>query len=150
MEYKVKITANSGDIITLGYDEDGKTTLKLVNIMFDTTDNEVMSKSDGMLAKITIKGDIKEVAANTKTNNIKQLIGLFNWSKSNDSDEIYRKVEIEVWTGTTRLRCYVFEKMFVVDYKETYIDNSDKDKKSEFLLELTQLEKSFEEINTFE
>ena len=146
MEYKVKITANSGDVITLGYDEDGKTTLKLVDIMFDTIDNEVMSKSDGMLAKITIKGDIKEVEAG-KGNNIKQLIGLFNWSKSSESDEIYRKVEIELWTGSTRLRCFVLEDMFVVDYNEIYVNGNNK---SEFVLKLTQLEKSFEKINTFE
>lgn len=146
MEYKVKITANSGDVITLGYDEDGKTTLKLIDIMFDTIENEVMSKSDGMIAKITLTGDIKEVEPG-KGNNIKQLIGLFNWAKSNESDEIYRKVEVELWSNKTRLRCYVFEEMFVVDYNETY--SKDKNK-SEFVLKLNQLENCLDKINTFE
>ena len=146
MEYKVKITANSGDVITLGYDDDGKTTLKLIDIMFDTIENEVMSKSDGMIAKITLTGDIKEVESG-KGNNIKQLIGLFDWAKSNESDEIYSKVEVELWSNSARLRCYVFEEMFVVDYNETY--SKDKNR-SEFVLKLNQLENCLDKINTFE
>jgi hypothetical protein len=148
MEYKVKIIAEDGSEILFGYVDDEKSTIKKVAIMFDTLDDNVYRKGSGMLARMTIEGAINDNGIDTD-----QLIGLFNWSKSEESEEQYRTVEVEIWNGTTRHRVYHFERMFVVDYHEIYSSGqSGKDSSQDatkFVLKLTQQENKFKAAKTF-
>ena len=147
MEYKVKIIAEDGKEIKLGHGEDkaDKNTIKKVDIMFDTIDENVYSKGAGMLAKMTIEGDIKENGTN-----MEQLIGLFSWAKSEESEEQYRTVEVEIWNNTTRHRVYNFERMFVVDYEEIYCASSKVPQDAtKFILKLMQEENNFDKAKTF-
>ena len=145
MEYKVKIINEAKEEILFGHSEADKNTIKKVDIMFDTIDDDVYSKGAGMLARMTVEGDIKTDGSNTDC-----LMGLFNWAKSEKSEEQYRTVEVEVWEKTTRLRVCNFEKMFVVDYEEIY-DSSSKNSQdaTKFILKLTQQENNFDKVKTF-
>ena len=148
MEYKVKIIAEDGSEITFGHNEEkkDKNTIKKVDIIFDTIDDNVYSKGAGMLARLTIEGDIKDDGSN-----MQPLIGLFNWAKSEESEDQYRTVEVEIWNGSTRHRVYNFERMFVVDYEEVYDSSGSKNSQeaTKFILKLTQQENNFEKVKTF-
>ena len=150
MIYKVKIIAEDKSEILLGHKDDkaDKNTIKKVAIMFDTIDENVYSKGAGMLARMTIEGDIKDDGKNTD-----QLIELFNWSKSEESEEQYRTVEVEIWNKTTRNRVYHFERMFIVDYYEIYCSGNSGNVSSQdatkFVLKLTQQENSFDVAKTY-
>ena len=148
MEYKVKIIAEDGSEILFGHEEEksDKNTIKKVDIMFDTIDDKVYSKGAGMLARMTIEGDIKDDGSN-----MDQLIDLFNWAKSEESEEQYRTVEVEIWNSSSRRRVYNFERMFVVDYNEIYDSSGGKNTQdaTKFVLKLTQKENNFDRAKTF-
>ena len=114
--------------------------------MFDTIDDKVYSKGAGMLARMTIEGDIKDDGSN-----MDQLIDLFNWAKSEESEEQYRTVEVEIWNSSSRRRVYNFERMFVVDYNEIYDSSGGKNTQdaTKFVLKLTQKENNFDRAKTF-
>ena len=148
MDYKVKIIAEDGTEIPFGHKEEksDKNTIKKVDIIFDTIDENVYSKGAGMLARLTIEGDIKDDGSN-----MEQVRGLFNWAKSEESEEQYRTVEVEIWNNTTRHRVYIFERMFVVDYEEIFDSSgsTNSQEATKFILKLTQQENNFEKIKTF-
>lgn len=145
MEYKVKIISEDGNEILFGHGEQDKNTIKKVDIKFDTIDENVYSKGSGMLIRMTIEGDVKAQGIN-----MEQLMALFNWAKSEESEEQYRTVEIELWENKTRQRVYHFERMFVEDYEEVYDSgrkNSQDD--SKFILKLIQQENNFDKAKTY-
>lgn len=144
MEYKIKIIDEAKGEILFGHSEADKNTIKKVDIKFDTIDDNVYSKGAGMLARMTVEGDIKTDGSNTES-----LRGLFNWAKSEESEEQYRTVEVEVWEKTTRLRVYNFDKMFVVDYEEIYDSSKNSQDATKFILKLTQQENNFDKAKTF-
>ena len=144
MEYKVKIIDEAKGEILFGHSGADKNAIKKVDIMFDTIDDNVYSKGAGMLARMTVEGDIKTDGSNTDC-----LMGLFNWAKSEESEEQYRTVEVEVWEKTTRLRVYNFDKMFVVDYEEIYDSSKNSQDATKFILKLTQQENNFDKVKTF-
>lgn len=150
MDYKVKIIAEDGSEILFGHSKDNedKNTIKKVAIMIDTIDDNVYRKGSGMLAHMTIEGDIKDHGTNTD-----QLIELFNWSKSEESEKQYRTVEVEIWGSDVRNRVYHFERMFVVDYDEIYCGSKGGSGSSQdatkFVLKLTQRENSFDVAKTY-
>ena len=143
MEFKVKITSQTGEEILLGHKQSDKNTIKQIDIVFDTIDENVYRKGDGSLLHLTILGDIKYDDGDSTTS---EHIKLFNWAKSEKTDELYRTVEIGVFNNDTRLRAYVFEKMFVEDYAEKFYSSSKRntDKISGFELKLTQMENNFD------
>ena len=148
MEYKVKIIAEDGTEIPFGHKQEkrDKNTIKKVDIIFDTIDENVYSKGAGMLARLTIEGDIKDDGSN-----MEQVMGLFNWAKSEESEEQYRTVEVEIWNSTTRHRVYNFERMFVVDYEEIFDSSgsTNSQEATKFILKLTQQENNFDKVKTF-
>jgi len=150
MEYKVKITSQTGEEISFGYDANDRNTIKDIEIQFDTIEENVYRKGDGSLLHLKIEGDIKYDDVENKTT-VGELIKLFNWTRSEKSEELYRTVEIEVWNKTTRLRAYTFEKMFVEDYAEKYHSSSQRgtESKSGFELKLTQMENNFDKAISF-
>ena len=149
MEFKVKITSQSGEEILLGDTGNDKNTIKQINITFDTIDENVCRKGDGSLLHLTIIGDIKydDVEGSTTIGELKKL---FEWAKSEDSYELYRTVEIEVYINQRPLRSYKFQKMFVEDYRENFYSSSmrNTDKISGFELRLTQMENNFDKIES--
>ena len=149
MEFKVKITSQTGEEISFGYTDDDKNTIKQINITFDTIDENVCRKGDGSLLHLTIIGDIKydDVEGSTTIGEHKKL---FEWAKSENTDELYRTVEIEVHINNKMLRNYKFKKMFVEDYRENFYSSSmrNTDKISGFELRLTQMENNFDKIES--
>lgn len=148
MEYKIKIISEDNSEILFGHREDGqdKNTIKKVDMIFDTIDENVYSKGAGMLLRVTIEGDLKNEGTN-----MDQLIDLFNWAKSEESEEQYRTLEIEIWNNKTRLRVYHFERMFIVDYEEVYDSGGGKSSQddSKFILKLIQQENNFDRAKTY-
>ena len=144
------VTISSESVDEIKLDSENKVTVSEIKIKFDTIDNSVVKKGVGMLARITIKGMITD---DEKSKD--QILGLFNWSKSEDSDEWYRTVDINIMKDKEKAsRKYHFERMFVVDYTEHYTMSSSVQGKSSqettmFELELTQGENNFESINSF-
>lgn len=147
MLYHVTISSENADEIKL--DTESKVTLSEVKIMFDTIDNNVIKKGAGMLARITIKGTITD---DEKAKG--SILGLFYWSKSEDSDEWYRTVDVSIMRDKDKpYRKYRFERMFVVDYTETYTAATSSSQSSQettvFELVLTQDGGNFETITSF-
>ena len=144
MLYTVTIVPNDGkNIIEFGKIIDGnrdeENVITKVDISFDTTDNDVRKKSNSMLAKLKICGEIKEEITD-------KLISLFNWTRDSADDQWYRSVEIEIKKSPTNVvRSYKFEEMFVVDYMEHYEKENEK---CTFELNLTQKENHLDNINT--
>ena len=138
MEYKVKIIDKANVAIQFGYDKNDKNAIKKVDIKFDTIDENVFSKGAGMLLKMTIEGDIKQDGTTTD-----KLMGLFNWAKSEESEEQYRTVGVEICNGDKRHLAYEFKNMFVVDYEEIYDASARSQENSKFILKLTQQENNF-------
>lgn len=150
MEYRVKITSQTGEEILLGYTKNDKNTIKDIEINFDTIEENVYRKGDGSLLHLKIEGDIKYDDVESLTT-VDALIKLFDWTRSEKSEELYRTVEIEVWNNDIRLRAYTFEKMFVEDYTEKYHSSSQRgaESKSGFELKLTQMENNFDKAISF-
>lgn len=150
MEYRVKITSQTGEEILLGYTKNDKNTIKDIEINFDTIEDNVYRKGDGSLLHLKIEGDIKYDDVESLTT-VDALIKLFDWTRSEKSEELYRTVEIEVWNNDIRLRAYNFEKMFVEDYTEKYHSSSQRgaELRSGFELKLTQMENNFDKAISF-
>lgn len=151
MEYKVKITSQTGEEISFGYEDNDRNTIKDIEINFDTIEDNVYRKGDGSLLHLKIKGDIKYDDVENKTT-VDEHIKLFKWTCSEKSEELYRTVNIEVWNKNNRLRVYTFEKMFVEDYTEKYYSSSQRgaeSKSSGFELKLTQMENNFDKATSF-
>lgn len=115
-------------------------------IFIDTINNDVMSRANGVLAKLLIKGKINE-------KNSAPSLELFRWSKDFNSDTQYRKVELYVYSGSEETGCYrhyEFGRMFVVDYKETYSDAKEgASQYGSFELSLTQQDDSWDSVESF-
>lgn len=146
MLYTVKITSSDGkDVIQIGKfaeeDKDEISIISGINVMLDTVDENVRQKSNAMLAKLTIYGEIRLEVTD-------KLIDLYNWARNPNQNKWYRTVEIEIKSsGEDVVRRYIFEKMFVVDYKETY---DKEDNNCQFELVLTQKENNLDNIETFD
>ena len=147
MLYTLTITPDDGkDIIKIGsFGDDDKIEKNLItgiDIKLDTTDDNVRQKSNAMLAKITVYGEMKNEVT-------KKYISLFEWAKEQDQKRWYRTVEIEIKSSQSDIvRSYKFEKMFVVDYKEFYKEEKN-DNKDTFELVLTQKENNLDNIDTY-
>lgn len=146
MLYTVKITSSDGkDVIEIGKiaeeNKDEKTIISGIDVMLDTIDENVRQKSNAMLAKLTIYGEIRLEVTN-------KLIDLYNWARNSNQNKWYRTVEIEIKSSEEDVvRRYIFEKMFVVDYKESY---KKEDNDCHFELVLTQKENNLDNIETFD
>lgn len=113
--------------------------IESVDVFFDTVDNDVKTKQDSMLAKVTIKGKITDTPALTK-----KLRKLSEWAYDYNSETIYRDICIAVKaSGTDFQVVYTLKSVFVVDYKELYGVGKDMDR---FELRLTQRENHMDEI----
>lgn len=152
MLYSIKITSEDGEIIEIGKAnlESEKHCITEVAIHMDTVNNDVSNKSNAMLAKIKICGDIDfENIGN-------ELLKIFEWSKALKSDKWYRTIEINIKEDMdTVYRTYKFEKVFVVDYLEIYKTENESNKdatnadKTHFELYLTQQENNFKTIEAY-
>lgn len=112
-------------------------------VFMDTVNNDVENKSSGMLAKLTLSGKIREQDSSI-------FIELFKWAKDFKGKSQYRKVEMEVGGAEdTIYRRYEFGKMFVVDYKENYVDSKDANQTGQFELLLTQQGDNWDSVDSF-
>ncbi len=143
MNYAIKIESTECDPIAIGDPEEteNQNLITSVDVFIDTIDDDVRQKASGMLARVTIKGNIDDKIQD-------QLIELFNWSKELSGDKWYRDLEIKALDGGTVKRTYVFPKMFVVDYKELYRVTGSQQVDT-FELYLTQKENNFKSIKTY-
>ncbi len=146
MNYYVKITSQDGKSIEFGDIGFGQDTEKYkdqitnIEVFLDTVNNDARTKNDTMLAKVEITGKID-------ANVTDKLIELFEWSIDFKVESEYRKLEIRILESQNLVRTYIFDKMFVVDYKETY--SSDEQGRSEFVLKLNQQENNLKTISTY-
>ncbi len=108
-----------------------------VEFLVDTIDENVKDRSENVMNKVTIKG---KITPELKVETRKLLI----WSLSKRSEEIYRKVEVTIRVNeTNRVRKYVMNKVFCLDYKETF-NNGGRD--SEYELKFSQRKDNLKEI----
>ena len=131
-----KVTISGGDNpIELGAQ------VKKVETFMDTINNDTQSKSGGMLAKLEISGDIRSQDSAI-------FVELFKWAKDFKDKTQYRKVEVEVGAAEDSIfRRYEYDKMFVVDYKETYVGEGREH--GSFILNLTQQDDNWGGVESF-
>lgn len=142
--FKIAIATKDGDqedLILIGAEEstEERTMIDSVEIFFDTTDDNVRSKSSSMLAKIEIKGKISDEIAM-----MKKLRKLSEWAHDRSSDTAYRDVCIGMKAKEDIYQVvYTLKNVFVVDYKENYTLS---EAGSCFELRLTQRENNMDNI----
>ena len=149
MQYRVVITpSDGGDPIELGKQSEDNSqnqesnVITKVDIHLDTIDNNVLQKSNAVLARITVTGKIIDEITDT-------LRQLFEWSCEYDKNKWYRTVEIEIKSDNINVsRTYIFKEVFVVDYQELYKTDGNDDK-PEFILSMTQRENNLDKIDTY-
>jgi len=138
------------DLITIGTDIvaemrddessfDESSIIQSVDIFFDTTDDDVKSKSGSMLAKVEIKGNIEQAPAL-----MKKFRKLGEWARDRSADNAYRDICIAVKSAEDSFQVvYTLKNVFVVDYKEGY---KKKEGDDHFELRLTQRENNMDKI----
>ena len=142
IKFGVTIESQDGEAITLGGPKDAAITD--VKVEFDTIDNNVMSKSNAMVTRIEISGNITE-------GNNEQLQKIFNWAKDFKNSTTYRTVKIVIYGSEEgdELRNYSVTPVFVTDYTEQYQSKDEKEPGSTFHLKLNQVQSNFENAKTF-
>ena len=145
MLYEVKIEDQDGEeVIYIGNPEnegEGKMITSLV-VELDTINDQSRQKSNAMLAKLEIVGLLDSSIKG-------EIIKLFNWAKEQNEEKWYRNIEIKVKTSSDNVyRTYKFDNVFILDYKETYTDESESNK-NYFTVNLTQKENNFKKLDSF-
>ena len=134
--YELKI--ESGDNVIEITEE---STIYFAEVFLDTINNDTQKKSNAILARVTIQGNID---ASINDN----LIKFSEWARDLNAKTTYRKVTLTVKKdATTILRMYEIPDMFVCDYREVYGNPSD-DKTAFFELNLTQKETKLKDFKT--
>ncbi|BDA10612.1 hypothetical protein E0L01_02560 [Megamonas funiformis] len=148
MLYTMTITTKDGsEVIEIGKlqedNKDERTVITGIEFNIDTIDDNVRNKSNAVLAKIKICGELKDFLT-------ERLMKIFKWSCEYDEEKWYRTIEIEVKTSNGKvIRTYIFTDVFVVDYKEIYKADGNNAESSRFELYLTQKENNLNKIDTF-
>ena len=145
MLYEVKIEDQDGEeVIYIGNPEnegEGKMITSLV-VELDTINDQSRQKSNAMLAKLEIVGLLDSSIKG-------EIIKLFNWAKEQNEEKWYRNIEIKVKTSSDNVyRTYKFDNVFILDYKETYTDESESNK-NYFTVNLTQKENNFKKLDSY-
>lgn len=130
--YELKITQTGGAEIYI----DSKN-ISSVEFFVDTIDENVKDRSENVVNKVTVKGSIsEEIKSATKD--------LLLWSLAKKSGEVYRSAEITIRINEDkRVRKYIMDKVFCLDYKETFI----KDGNSTYELKFSQRKDNLEGIS---
>ena len=116
---------------------DAEKIITSAEVMFDTINDDTKTKSDAILARMTITGNIT-TGKDTSIND--QAIKLSEWARDLNEETTYRNVTLTVKTSTTNVfRIYQIPDMFVCDYKESF-KSSDTNDAYAFELKLTQSE----------
>lgn len=121
--FELKITQEGCEDIYINTEN-----ISSVEFFVDTVDDNVKDRSENVVNKVTIKGEIsEEIKLATKE--------LLLWSLAKRREEIYRKAEITVRINeTSRVRKYTMDKVFCIDYKETF----SKEEKNKYELTFSQ------------
>lgn len=131
--FEIIITQTGGGEIYIG-----SKNINSVEFFVDTIDENVKDRSEDVVNKVTVTGTItEEIKAATKD--------LLLWSLATKSEEIYRSAEITIRINdTTRVRKYTMDKVFCLDYKETFIKGEGN---SNFELKFSQRKDNLEGIS---
>ena len=138
------------DINAENNETDGNSEATIINnvdIFFDTIDNNVKQKSGGMLARVTIKGEILPEA---KADIVKKLRKISEWARDRSVETTYRDLCVGVKAAHDRFQVvYVVKNVFVVDYREVYVGDGDHGSSGQdrFELYLTQRENNLDNIS---
>ena len=140
--YELKIESKASGEISIT-DENIITSAE---VMFDTINDDTRTKSNAILARMTICGNI----TNGKDTSInEQAIKISEWARDLKNETTYRNVMLKIKTdATTTLRIYKIPDMFVCDYKENF-KSSDSNDAYTFELKLTQSENKLKDIKVY-
>ena len=140
--YELKIESSEGEIVV-----NEKNVITFAEVVFETNDKNTKTKSNAILARMTICGNITN-GKDTSVN--EQAIKLSEWARDLKNYTTYRNVTLTVKTDEyTILRIYEIPDMFVCDYKESF-KSSDVNDAYTFELKLTQSENKLKEIKTYQ
>lgn len=131
--FELKITQTGGTEIYI----DSKN-ISSVEFFVDTIDENVKDRSEDVVNKVTVTGSIsEEIKSATKE--------LLLWSLATKSEEVYRSAEITIRINdTTRVRKYTMDKVFCLDYKETFFNGG---QNSNYELKFSQRKDNLEGIS---
>lgn len=136
--YELKIEAGE-DKIEINEDN----MIYYAEIHLDTINDSVQTKSNGLLARMTLRGKIDPSINDS-------LVKISAWARDLKKETTYRKVTLTIKEDEAGiiLRTYEIPAMFVCDYREIY-GNPEDDKTAIFKLELTQKENELKNFNTY-
>lgn len=106
--FDVEITQENGEVIFL--DEKA---VSEVEFKIDTVEEDVKDRSENVINKVIISGDIKE-----ETKEQTRLLAL--WSLDKKREKVYRRIAITLRSGGETLRTYDMDKVFCIDYTERF------------------------------
>ena len=143
IDYELKIESSEGEIVI-----NAESVITSAEVMFDTINNDTRTKSNAILARMTICGIIS-TGKDTSIND--EAIKLSDWARDLNSGTTYRKVTLTVKDDSTAsiFRIYEIPDMFVCDYKESF-KSSDINDAYTFELKLTQSANKLKEIRTYQ
>lgn len=153
-QFKVTIKSSKGEIVLGGLgeakDKDEKlaeSALTGVDVKFDTIDENVKEKSHGMIARVTVRGQIIK-------QNHKAIKDVMQWAIDNDGETEYRQVVVEMIVAKNEEPYgYEIPEMFVVDYEESYHQEGEDDTATSvpdtFELKLSQHKSLLDDIKVF-
>lgn len=142
IKFGITIESQDGEQITLGGVKDS--TITDVKVQFDTLDDNVMSKSNAMVARIEIRGNLED-------SNNEQLQKVFNWAKDFRKTSTYRTVKIVIYDSEEggELRNYSISPVFVTDYTEEYQSTDGEERGGLFFLKMNQVQNNFDNAKTY-
>ena len=116
--YKLKISNSNTKEIVLDTNEEPYI-IDGVSFKVNTFDDECISRADDARIEVTISGKIT-------TENREKVKELAKWATDINRQTIYRNIALVVNNGgaeegTSVVRHYDFESMFVIDYKESFV-----------------------------
>ena len=122
--FEVKIIQEDGNVIDLG-----ESVIKSIRFKIDTVEEDVKDRSDNVINKVEVKGSITPESK-------KETRKLALWSLDKMRSKVYRKASLIIREGGEVLRTYEMDKVFCIDYIETFQSGSGN--KGEFELIVAQ------------
>jgi len=112
--YELKIESSTEEIVV-----NEKNVITFAEVVFETDDKNTKTKSNAILAQMTVRGIIVQ-GQDTSIN--EQAIKLSEWARDLKNSTTYRNVTLTLRDDEDEsiVRIYKIPAMFVCDYKETF------------------------------
>jgi hypothetical protein len=133
--YDVKIEGTEQINFNKDTDNEGASISKVIFKM-NTLNDDSLNRDSAVRCELIVEGKITQ-------DNKNETLKLTKWSMIGSGEGIYRKVTVIVYTDDSRnevLRQYTVDKMFCIDYDESFSEDVKQGEAGRFILHIAQRE----------